>query len=655
FGLFTLIITLFGGIFIFSFQKRSKERWKLTKLEYLFLSYSIGLSLYVVISYILDIFIFFNFYSAYLPYLIIDSIFLLYLYKSKVLREFFFKIKVIIKREYKYLIKIISIFLIISIIQFIFFWDKLIYKNSLVGYDSYLWTGHVLYVLEYGHFIYLDYRYPAGFAFFCAGNLLIISDLNFVYYFMKFACLPFLTLYLFVMLIISQKIFKKCYLIFFCLISVLSYSYFLHRTIAFYPSLIANLLILISLIIIITNAKNYLIGFIIPAVFLIHPISALFFIIALLIFYYIKIIKSILKHKNTLSLVKEIFFICLFTIIFLIPYFIATYIEKGEISIIFTYFLKKPTEDNSSNIKFQDVSFLTSFLLIFNENLLDLISINEISSLFYLTLGPFLIFSIGGFFFNNNDEFDFDKDFIEFLRIGLILIFLFFYIPHIFEPDLTELHNFIYILKYRVLETFCGHIVILAALFLNFTFDLSDKLWQSLKRKNNKIRNFSLNHNLAEKLINIKAILILTLISSAFVFNLSRKDFYYQYAYPDHFVESIQYIKEECPKNSDIAVYKFKKYYYNKIYFLLYNYEINYFNFDNQKDLSFDEFYDFIESNDIDFLILGTDRYSRTFLETLSNNSSFIELEIFKADQSSNSNDEYSYDSDEYIVYKIRI
>ncbi|GAG31948.1 unnamed protein product, partial [marine sediment metagenome] len=196
---------------------------------------------------------------------------------------------------------------------------------ALMVIDPYLWTSAVLYLNEFGavNHLKVGYEYPWGFAFFCGGNLLISPDFATTYLFMKYACFPFLNFYTLVLFSITKRFFKRPSLIFFCLISILPNTYFLYRIIMFLSSSIAVLLILISFIIIMTEAPNYLLGFILPATLLMNPVYTLFFSLALIIFYFVRIIVNI---RNIISIIKEILAITILSFIFIIPYIISIYI-----------------------------------------------------------------------------------------------------------------------------------------------------------------------------------------------------------------------------------------------------------------------------------------------------------------------------------------
>ena len=90
---FIIVIIIFGNIFLFLLSKKDRNKWELTHLEYILISFAIGISIYLSYAYILDIFQFFNFYSAYRVFLLIDSCFLVYLFKNNNMSLWYAKIK----------------------------------------------------------------------------------------------------------------------------------------------------------------------------------------------------------------------------------------------------------------------------------------------------------------------------------------------------------------------------------------------------------------------------------------------------------------------------------------------------------------------------------------------------------------------------------
>jgi len=65
FYLFVFIIAIFGYVLLFFIKKINGKDWELSFLEYSIISYAIGISIYLSYCFILDIFMFYNFFSGY--------------------------------------------------------------------------------------------------------------------------------------------------------------------------------------------------------------------------------------------------------------------------------------------------------------------------------------------------------------------------------------------------------------------------------------------------------------------------------------------------------------------------------------------------------------------------------------------------------------
>ncbi|MHA1336914.1 MAG: hypothetical protein ACTSPW_14455, partial [Promethearchaeota archaeon] len=244
---FSVLITILGGIILFIILKKEKSEWDIGKLEYCLLSYAIGISIYLIISYILDIFLVFNIYFGY-----------------------FLVIKESIQNNNTKIYKIILFSIVIFFIILRFF-PLLALSSSLPAEDPFAWTVSIFYLLDHQHINYDLFRsyYPCGFTFINAGTLLIAPSKTVAFFYMKFGFIPYLFLLILCLYSILIQFFKdNLEYIFFCIFLMLSYNYLLQRTIIFLPSLIVNILILISILILTTKIPNYLLGFTIPAMFL---------------------------------------------------------------------------------------------------------------------------------------------------------------------------------------------------------------------------------------------------------------------------------------------------------------------------------------------------------------------------------------------------
>lgn len=186
--IFSLIISLFGGIFLFIFQKLSKKNWNLTILEFCFISYAVGILIYIQWAYVLNLYKFFNFYSADLPICVGSLLFVIISYKTR--RFHFILTKIIrnLRSNRKRILMDILIILIIFIIEFLLFWTKITETEALSSFnDTHRWIKQVLFLNKNGYvnFIEQSMNYPWGFNFILGGNLSLFSDLKTNYFFLK--------------------------------------------------------------------------------------------------------------------------------------------------------------------------------------------------------------------------------------------------------------------------------------------------------------------------------------------------------------------------------------------------------------------------------------------------------------------------------------
>jgi len=85
FILFFFILSVFGYFFLFLIKKLNKNKENMifkSFLEELFLSFGIGVSVYISLGYFLDLFALFNFYTAYLSLIIFNLLFIIYYYRE---------------------------------------------------------------------------------------------------------------------------------------------------------------------------------------------------------------------------------------------------------------------------------------------------------------------------------------------------------------------------------------------------------------------------------------------------------------------------------------------------------------------------------------------------------------------------------------------
>ncbi len=119
--IFFITVSIFGAFIISIIKSREKKEWNLTKIEYLFISFAIGISSYLVISYILLIFEVFNFFNWFFPIFFIDILFLIYFFKKQKFNLSLEKIRNSLILNKKNIILSLFIVFVVFFIQFLEF------------------------------------------------------------------------------------------------------------------------------------------------------------------------------------------------------------------------------------------------------------------------------------------------------------------------------------------------------------------------------------------------------------------------------------------------------------------------------------------------------------------------------------------------------
>ena len=629
FVLFFIIIAIFGSSLLFILKSRNGKDWELSKLHLLIISYAIGIAFYLIIAYTLLIFELLNFFTIYLSILIFDVIFITYILKKKRIQVNLSGFKSFLISNKKTILGALIVLLFIFYLQFLEFWPILTSNSSLLASDTYVWTTKVWFILDFGHIDndLFGPAYPEGFPLICAGNLMIAPNKAVSYFFMKFGSMPFLTTYILVMYSISRDLFKrKIYLIFLCLILVLIYRYFMYRTIIFLPSLIANLLIFMCLVIIQTKLPNYLLGVLIPAIYLIHALSALIFLMCLGIFYFIILIRSIGERRRIL---KEVVMIGMISIISLIPLFIHSYIvfQTDLFSLISGYMNKlipqistNLPQINISKLKFPIQVQWIEEIIYFIDDILLYDFFNRYS------IGSFLFFALAGLFIVFKEKNGKSRELVLIVKTGLLIVIFFYYFGNFVLKSYfpSPFYEFSIL---RPIETFAPYIIILTALTIKKLIKISEKAWIFLKA--NYLRSKPLKRfKFIRKHVNLKSIIIISLISSSLFYYVKREDIkpnYYYLTLP----ELILYININVPKGSNIALNTLwnddNSFSENRMYVLLYNYDIFYYS--GKNSLTFSTFLNFCLENSIDYIVLKKSGLNELkFLQDFENSTNYVKI-----------------------------
>ena len=647
FYLYVIIISIFGFIFIYTIKKINKEEWNLNFLEIFVVSFAIGLSIYISYCFILDIFKFFNFISAYYSIVVIDVLFVWYLIyrgdlsKGKVL-DFFHLIKQKIRKNPKKTLSLIVILILALCWQIWVQWELITAEYAIPSKDTYVWLGQSWYLLEKGYLLreHLPLHYPKGFTFFLAAPELVYSDWSTAYFYMKFAGIPFFSLYIFVVFLVLKRIFEENYLIYLGLAFTIMSNFLYSRFISFVSSSIATLLILISLLILDSKAPFYLIAFIISSIFLFNAIFALFYVIAIGLLLIIKI--NPLNETYRLFIINYVGKTLVILIILLFPYIIHAMIVKnvGLIDILIAYFIEfgYPEATLSHTIKSVNSGH---FLLQFRYILRDFFPHNDCVSQFLdierKILSYFFLFVMISLFLPTKKFFNGKcRDIINFGKFSVLIVIAFYVTEIIFEDSANVFAQSIPWFKWRALEALSGPMIILTCFTIEGIINRAKLLTSFLTKYSKNYRNLMKNNHIS-KFFRLENILIALLLGSSISTIFTNQRIYTSYYFEQEHMEAIFYIKENVPENSKILVSDFD-HTTNSFYDLLSTYKVYIWDFEFSEN-SFNETIDYIIEKDIEYILLDDTTVNSTERSIIKNYFYFEEL----------------YENDICIIFEVEI
>ncbi len=633
FYLFVFLISIFGFIFLYYFKRTNEKVKELNFIESFIISFGIGISIYISFGFVLDIFLFYNFYSGYLSIIIIDCVFILFLvYNGVINRETIgisinsFKKK--FKSNSKESLIFITIIIFIVFLQIIAQWEIVTKKYSLLSRDTYGWTGQLWFLLEKGY-LWRDrlvIHYPKGYTFFLAGPLLIFPDFRLAYFYYKFGSIPFFSLYLIILGIMLKKIFKKNYLIFTGLVLTLISNTLFARFSNFSSSILPSLLILISLIILRTKCPFYLLGFFISTMFLCNALFAFYFIIILLfliltnLLYPDKLIKLILKDDIAKTLIL--------TLTLLLPYIFHTmivlnisFIEfiNGHLVQFGITIVKLPHNSN-----FGQIFLMFSFSNVLDKSFPDNKIISGFLDLEKRLFSFFIIFSIVSLFLSTKKHFEKQyREIVNFIKLSLLLI-IFLYLGEAFSSNISNIffQNLDWF-KWRAIEAFAGPITILCCFIFEKIIKKSKIITSYLLINYGSYRKLMSNKFLS-KFLRIEYIVLSTLLVSVFSTYIIHHKVYYSYYFEQEEIDTIFYIKEHVPEDSKILVH-----YYDgmgdALHSLLSTYRLYDREFsENENDIL--EIKEYIKDKNIEYVLLDLSTLNSTELYNFTSDYRFDKL-----------------------------
>lgn len=631
FYLFIILLTLFGFI-IYSLinTKLEKKSSKYLCFDSFLMSFLIGISIFIPTSLIILALNIFNFFTIYLPLILIDISFLMYIILNKkssnnfknLFRNCISKYKRKKSFYLKCFLSISFIFLLQVITQLPFLFDK----KSLIFSDPFLFYNKVSIMVENG--IYTDtgetYFYPPGFYVFCSGALLIAPNSTIVYYFLKLGGFFLLNLFLVVIFFLSLKILRKFYIALFCTILSFTYLIFMLRINFFPPSSLSTFLILIGLVVIISKRNRiFLLGALFAIIYLIHPISALFYYFLFIPYFVLKNIS--LNRKYFIKNFKEITKVIIIAFIFISPYFFFLVVRGRnpfDLIELYNYILGGNLQNyqlesyNGSKILMLFQYFDNLKIVLFQGFFLD-----NYLTITHWTIGSFLFLTFIGLFYNASLKKKENKQISLMCKLSLILILIFYTISFFYEINTF----FFQILLSRISEAYFPLIIILTGFGIKFIEKAFLKLYISFNQRYGVLK-LKFLRNLKKKrtprmFVIFQLIIAFLLFSSYLNFyghNIDQLELQTMYFYSDSTIEMYLIINENIPKGSTLATPNFSHHHF-EINDMLYNYHVITSNF--TFDTTFYELEFFVSENIIDYILLEKMFYSNSLYVELLNKS----------------------------------
>jgi len=629
-----IITTIFGILFFnLILYISKKEPIRHSFWEKIFISFGLGLTIHIALTYLIAAFLPINFFTILLPIIIIDLMFILYrIYRRQKTNEKFVIWQEILNND-----KLVFIIIIISLcfIQFIFMWNIVTYSLSYIQTDPFLWVGEISYVMDTGNFLikYTEF-YPDGYIVLCVSCLSVFLSPHFslIYFFIKFAPIIFYFLLIFIFGSFIKQTFKKNYIVLISLVLLISTSYLNYRFLGFLPSNVATLLFTISLFTFIRNYPLYINGILFIGVFFINPLYSLHCFIIFFIYLNKRIIFS--KKEIRRSILNQILKIIFIAIILICPYFFYLLSNAFNPFSIIPYYLKQiGLISVLGNTYYLGSNSLIFVILNLGDFLREILS-------YWIPMYPYP--HLKTFYMNNTLIFSFffifafisvfirrksipiknNNNLILYGKIAVILVIIYFIVP-IILPYYFIFQQLPFDTILRVLEIYAPLIIFMECYAISFIVKKLSSLIEIIKNKN-KYKDKSISN-----LPYIKPFFILLLVSSTlgtYYFNFYQKDYPYFYRYlnfRDDQIESIFFIKENIDPNSNILVSDFSDYkqFDNVLYRLLNNYNYFIWNFSVRNSYFITKNYSI--HNNIEYILLDYATINSTelvlFISDISN------------------------------------
>jgi len=503
-----ITFSIFGSIGLLIFSKKRPEKGN--KISFVLISFALGVCLHIIYSLIIISFQIFNFFTIYLPFIIIDICFIIYSFKKsniklkdKIKAVSWKKILLLLKSNFPNFLMIVIIFVLLYIFQMFIIWQRVSYP----GLDPYLWFGEIWSVHKNGSLNFdVVGVFPPGFVLFNASIISFNDNYLIAYFFCKYMPIFLSAINLIVLYEILKLFFKKKIIIFCALLIFLSNQYYFYRFSMLLPSTLSTTLGFLFLLalkegsfvnmlsneiklrkMVFLNFKNKNIiarGIILSGITMAHPLYGLYYIIFYFlfeIFFFIIILK---REKTNLKL-KIInmghFFLKLISIfsiflVMMLPFIIYYSFYTGHHFLEDYFFYFKPLylfDPLTGITKIGEFFFnLAEYLLtktviqdiesLVSNVFFELINIGNIEH-FYWIFGTGIIFIVIGIFIPVNKFFHLNKKqryLVGFIKFTFVLTVLLYILNEIiyFYPSINAFMD-LYLI--RLIELFSGFWVIL--------------------------------------------------------------------------------------------------------------------------------------------------------------------------------------------------
>lgn len=643
---FFFLISILGFIVLYLIKlliNRKKEeiegeKKRFSFIEQFFVSFVIGISVYISYCYFLDIFSLFNFFTAYLSIVILDGcfLFLYYLKKKDKLTE---KINInLCKERLKTYFSdknniisfgaLILVIILSVIIQLIVIGDG----DGLIYSDPYKWYTDTFYLLDNGHINYshLDYNYPSGHTYFNAGVLLPFPDYIFGFYYFKFISIYFLSLYIIVAFVIVKKLFNKGYLVFLSLFFIIMSRYFIARTMLYVSSSLASLILIIAIIMIINKYPDYLMGFVIAALYFVHNLTTFYFIFVLVLYYLFRFFLYAKNKKLFLKLLINSLISIVILIILLIPYIVGIYLLYNDTLFDFIeHFFGRFGEYEASvilNIPLLDLVYpLDSF-----KPFIDIKIIEIFDELFERSIYLFFLFTIFGLFTHikpKRSNKDIEK--LAFFKICVLVILIFFFLPYF-------VYSMAFFVKFRkrILQSFSLPLIIMAVYAIEWIINKSKLLTAYLSNRFSFYKKLVRSQKFYSKFIRIESIFVFFLIISASSTYYTHRYPDYDYQYDDELVEVVLHLRDNAEKGAKILRKEYDK---AIIFRMLYDMEVR--EWDLNENSTYAALMLEIINREVDYLIFPKEYFNDVNIELIISYDPFFDEKM---------------ENDDYILYEIQ-